>query len=66
MLDGLGQPRELTFDPNGNLTALELVSGSNRFDSMTAVFDGQDRMVRRLDNAGNRTAWSYDGVGNVL
>jgi RHS repeat-associated protein len=66
MLDGLGQPRELTFDPNGNLTALELVSGSNRFDSMTAVFDGQDRMVRRLDNAGNRTAWAYDGVGNVL
>ncbi|WP_165764043.1 RHS repeat protein, partial [Nocardioides sp. PD653] len=33
---------------------------------MTAVFDGQDRMVRRLDNAGNRTAWAYDGVGNVL
>jgi RHS repeat-associated protein len=26
-----------------------------RFDSMTAVFDGQDRMVRRLDNAGS--AW---------
>ncbi|WP_305663484.1 DUF6531 domain-containing protein, partial [Methyloversatilis sp.] len=65
-LDGLGQPREFSFDANGNLTALELVSGSNRFDSMTAVFDGQDRMIRRLDNAGNRTAWTYDGVGNVL
>jgi RHS repeat-associated protein len=69
-LDGLGQPREFSFDPNGNLTALELVSGSassaSRFDSMTAVFDGQDRMIRRLDNAGNRTAWTYDGVGNVL
>jgi RHS repeat-associated protein len=64
--DALGQPRNYRFDANGNRTGMELVAGGNRADSATLVYDAQDRPIRVLDHAGNRTATTYDEVGNAV
>lgn len=65
--DGLGQPRKLRYDGNGNLIETELMgAGGARLDSQVFSYDGQDRLIRTLDGAGNLRSVAYDAAGNPV
>jgi YD repeat-containing protein len=59
------------YDPVGNrLNATEPNCGLGPLppncDSVNYTFDADNRLVKQVNNAGDTTLYSYDGVGNVI
>jgi RHS repeat-associated protein len=58
------------YDPVGNrLNVTEPDCGaavSPGCDSISTAYDADNRLVKQVNNAGDTTLWTYDGVGNVI
>src|SRR5207244_2353619 len=64
--DAVGQLRDYTYDPNGNLVRESLVAGTTVVDDRTATYDLSDRKITQADAGGFITNSQYDAAGNLI
>ena len=64
--DQLGQLRDYTYDPNGNLVRESLTVGTTLADDRTATYDLSDRKITQADAGGFITNSQYDAAGNLI
>jgi len=62
--DAVGQLRDYSYDPNGNLLAETLRVGNVQLDQRLRSYDLSDRLLAKVD-AGASLGYEYDPAGNV-
>jgi RHS repeat-associated protein len=63
--DAVGQLRDRTYDPNGNLAGESLTVGGVLHDATSFTYDDWDRRVSTTNAGGYTTRYAYDPVGNL-